>query len=197
MNPHLLCGAIALAAIALPTHAGIEETLLDFEDLVAGDLYDAGDFFTTGGVMVSYTGGGSDAVFVTDENNTGGTGNALEFLEDSSVRFDFDEPAFMISLQFAYGSGSMLLELNGIEYLVDHPDDLDAQIGFPGHVSVSQGSFGVSVGEISFTGPYDSFQIGGEELRIDNVRFLTVPGPAGLAMFAGLAVRRRRRSRSA
>lgn len=182
---------------------------LDFEDLTLGDVYDPNpatldpDSFMTGGIPVTvndfvFSGGGTTSLGFTEVENgglAGGSGNELE-VNNVNLDFNFGGPVQTVGITFGEFGGNINFEVNGDFHNVANFQALPGTIGGATY-SVSPTSVAGSV--MTVQGAINSLSIGGQELWIDNVRYV-VPEPAatgliGLVLTAMFFKRRRVSSR--
>ena len=165
---------------------------LDFEDLALGAMYDppAGpdpDSFVTNGVTVNvldfvFSSGTSFGGGFTEVENSGlagGSGNELE-VNNVNLGFDFGGPVQTVGIVFGEYGGNINFEVNGDFHNVQNFQDLPAIIGGATY-NVTPGSGAGST--MTIQGLINSISIGGQELWIDDVRYV-VPEPAGLGWLA-------------
>jgi hypothetical protein len=159
-------------------------TCLSFSDLTVGDEFNVGDSIVTDSVGVSvepflYLDGSSTATGdarVDDRGYAGGSGLDVN-AGNVNLSFEFAFPGQRMYLAFGELGGNVNLRVNGDTANVGDMVDLDG---------TSLGGLGVSVlasqtgnnwfGTLSVDGAIRDFAIGGQELWIDDVCFLTGDG---------------------
>ncbi len=184
--------------------AGPGDTL-EFEDLVPGTIYNNGSSFQTAGInfgqlvdidVVDFTfssgmttNAGSTVVV---NPNLAGAGNGMS-MGNVNLDFDFGGPQSVISFQYAEFGGNVNLTVNGT--LLNFDDYIDMNGMVPGGVivSVSEDFPGANTGSVTLTGNIGQFSTGGQELEIDDVRFIPAPGALALLGLGGVTLVRRRR----
>ena len=103
------------------TNTSQASSVVDFDDLISGTVYNVGDPFTSSGVSMTvadfqwsdttwYTGGN---VPIGNGLLTGGYGNELEWINNANVDFNFGGPVNDIAFQFMDGGGNLNIEING------------------------------------------------------------------------------------
>ena len=101
--------------------------------------------------------------------NNCGTNNEL-FLNNISVRVDFGAPARLISLRYGEWGGFLQLEVNGdCQIFQDYRHVHGARVGGATISVVDYGTPGNGCGRLTVTGQIDTFRVGGQELRVDDV----------------------------
>lgn len=189
-----VCAAF-LCAVGVASAATV-----DFDDMTLGSVYNSGDSFTTGGVLVTVgdfflTGGGttSGAATVTDAMVADGGGNEMS-INNVNLSFDFGAPTINgLSLQFGEQGGDLNLNINGdLQKFADFTDVDNSVIG---GVNVYVIGPNQGKGGLFAIGLINSFAVGGQELSVDNLVANCVPEPAtiGLLLLGGIAVGRRKR----
>jgi len=182
-------------ALVLVLTTCITAQTLDFEDLTLGDTYDPNpatldpDSFITGGIPVTvndfvFSGGGTTSTGFTEVENggqAGGSGNELE-VNNVNLDFNFGGPVQSVGITFGEFGGNINFEVNGDFHNVENFQALPGTIGGATY-TVSPTS--VSGSMMTVQGAINSLSIGGQELWIDDVRYV-VPEPAtsGLLVLA-------------
>ena len=115
-------------------------------------------------------------------------------LNNINVRFDVTHAGFdvdLLSLEFVEFSGVANLIVNGENrFIVDSLIQIPESVADGVSLSVET-ELGTALSVLTLTGRIDTFEIGGQEMSIDNVSF--VPEPASLLLLlAGAALVRRR-----
>ena len=187
---------IFLLILSTSTTNTIQASVVDFDDLISGTIYNVGDSFISSGVLMTvvdfqWSGG----TWVSDGNVpigngllAGGYGNELEWINNANVDFDFGGIVNDIAFQFMDGGGNLNIEINGDFRNINEFSDIDG-LSVGGTSVVLAGT--PSYGTLYINGTINSFSVGGQELNIDNVWY--VPEPATLLMLSlgGLILRRR------
>lgn len=119
-------------------------------------------------------------------------------LNNINVRFDVTHTGFgvdALSLEFVEFSGVANLIVNGeTRFIVDSLLQIPESVADGVSLRVET-ELGTPLSVLTLTGSIDTFEIGGQEMSIDNVSF--VPEPASLfLLLAGAALVRRRRHHS-
>jgi hypothetical protein len=197
--------ALLLVAILLVQNA--EAVVVDFEDLSLGGTYNVGDTFTTSGVVVTaeqfqwsggtWHAGGSAAV---ENGGAAGAGGYEVHTNNINLSFDFGLPCDGLSLQYGEYGGNINLAINGNLANVENFANLPATLGGTSIFVLDTGIPGQSTGAmfvIGVVGNINSFEIGGQELWIDNIVASVVPEPATVMLLGAgaLAVLTRRRGK--
>ncbi len=190
--------ALLLVAILLAQNA--KAVVVDFEDMTPA-TYNVGNSFTTSGVVVTaeqfqwsggtwYAGGYAQ---IQSSTNAGGAGYEV-FANNINLSFDFG-PCDGVSLMFADLGGNINLQINGSLANVEDFSLLPATLGGTS-IFTTPGNTG-ALFVIGVVGTINSFEIGGQELAIDNVVASIVPEPATIALLGAgaLSVLTRKRSK--
>lgn len=180
---HLLSALIVLCFCATAPAV----VILDFEDLVLGDRYTP-KFgahpwqFQTGPATVEareffWLPTGSTKLGIIEVQNGGlAGGSGLELmLNNVNADFDFGKSyATDLWLEFGEYGGNINIDINGDFHNFNNFTDIDGMLIGGAKVSVVNG-FGNDKGRLHLAGTVPgaihSFQIGGQELWIDNLRF--------------------------
>ena len=190
--------------IAIVFAQNASATVVDFEDLSLGAIYNVGDSFTTSGVVIT----GQEFFRLPSGSTTGGyadvgyygrTGGAGYELHTSNINLSFDFGIILTGLALQYGEfgGNINLEINGSLANVENFANLPANLGGTSVFTLDTGTPGQSNGAMFVTGTINSFKIGGQELWLDNVVASPIPEPATLALLGIgvlMALTRKRRS---
>jgi len=195
-------GVVVLVAIVVLFANSASALVLDFSDLTAGATYNVGDSFVSSGAVITgqefyWLGGGSTtggSATVETGGLAGGAGNELG-LNNINLSFDFGAPLDGLALEYGYGGGNINLEINGdfvnVSDMLSIPHNLGGTEIFTFDNNGSDGHMFVIGGQIN------SFALGGQELRIDNIVASVIPEPA-TAVLLGLGsltmLKRRKRS---
>ena len=188
---------LLLVAILLAQNANA--TVIDFEDTTLGATYNVGGSFTTSGVVVTageffWLPSGSTTTgqaVIQSGGSAGGTGYEV-WTNNINLSFDFGLPCEGLSLQYNDDGGNINLRINGILANVEDFALLPATLGGTS-VFTTPGNLGA----MFVIGTINSFEIGGQELAIDNVVASLVPEPATLMLLGAGALwvsTRKRRS---
>ncbi len=196
---------LALLLVAILVVQNAEAVVVNFDDLTLGTTYNVGDTFTTSGVVVTageffwLPSGSTTGGFAAVQNSTyaGGAGYEIH-TNNINLSFDFGLPCDGVSLMFADLGGNINLRINGSLANVEDFGLLPATLGGTS-VFTTPGDTG-ALFVIGIVGNINSFEIGGQELYIDNIVASVVPEPAtvmllGSGAFAVLTRRRRGKSR--
>ena len=171
-------------------------SVVDFDDLTSGTIYNVGDSFISSGVLMTvadfqWSGGTwvSDGyVPIGDDLLAGGYGNELEWINNANVDFDFGGIVIDIAFQFMDGGGNLNIEINGDFRNINEFSDIDGLS--VGGTSVVLGGT-PSYGTLYINGIIDSFSVGGQELNIDNVWYVPEPSALLLLSLGGFILRKR------
>jgi len=195
-------GFLALLIVATLLAQNASATVIDFEDLTLGTIYNVGDSFTTSGVVITgeeffwLPSGSTTGGFAEVENGglAGGAGNELH-TNNINLNFDFGIILTGLALQYGEFGGNINLEINGNLANVGNFANIPANLGGTSVFTFDTGTPGQSSGAMFVTGTINSFKIGGQELWIDNVVASPIPEPATLALLGigALATLTRRR----
>lgn len=139
---------------------------LDFEDLVLGAQYVAGDSFSSSGIDVSVDTNSNGIVRVQNQSSIG-AGNEIS-LNNTTLDFHFAKALSSLSFEFDETGGMLQLMANG--QIATFKDFQDIHGKTVGGVSVSV-TRQVSRGTVTLTGDINAFSLFGQELVIDNVAF--------------------------
>ena len=113
MARKLLTIIFLLILFISPTNT-IQASVVDFDNLISGTIYNVGDSFISSGVLMTvadfqWSGG----TWVSDGNvpignglYAGGYGNELEWINNANVEFDFSGNVNDIAFQFMDGGGN-------------------------------------------------------------------------------------------
>jgi len=192
---HRLVSTVALAA----TSGLALADLASFNDLVLDTEYMVGDTFTSDGIgfeILDFRPGVmfSNLARVHDDLMAGGDGLDLEL---NNVRLELMVPFSSIpsvTIFFGQFGGENNLFVNGDMLTSGTIFDLDGMMIGGATIEVADLGGGPTQGRLTVTGDIESFGISGQELWVDNLRFV-VPTPSSLALLtgAGLICARRRR----
>lgn len=181
------CGSVACA------------DLVSFNDLADGDTFAVGSSLVSDGVTMNVESFlGDNFVRIDDQGLAGGDGLDAE-INNARLSIDFasqfgGSTASVVLFFGEYGGGNGLT-VNGTEQTTGDLLTLDGLI--IGGATVEVLDFGAvpggQLGRIQITGAISSFGIAGQELWVDNIRFATVPAPAGALALGGLGLIARRR----
>ena len=179
---------LLLVAILLAQNAGA--TVIDFEDTTHGATYNVGGSFTTSGVVITageffYLPTGSSTsgyAEIQSGSRAGGTGYEV-WTNNINLSFDFGLPCKGLSLQYNDDGGNINLRINGSLANVEDFALLPATLGGTS-VFTTPGN----IGAMFVIGTINSFEIGGQELAIDNVVASLVPEPATLILLGSGAL---------
>ena len=193
---------IFMAAALLVKNA--DAVLIDFEDRTIGESFNVGDTFISSGVSVTgeqfqwsdttWYGGG--LATIGTGSSAGGAGSEIN-TNNINLDFDFGVALTGLSLQYGEYGGNINLEINGDFQNVGNFADLPASVGAASIYVYDAGTAGQGEGALIIIGTIDSFEIGGQQLWLDNViasSASSLPEPATLALLAlgSLAVLRRK-----
>lgn len=193
----LVAVAFIVGMVACPPSNGDEEVLppfslfslcIDFEDLPLAAEYHVGNTFTVSGVDIDGTtvdvnvvvkafqaenltwcgtpGYDCGCATVEEGLEAGGAGQEMG-VGNVNLGLSYNGPWEVLYLQFGEYGGNINIDVNGVFENVDDFDDLPPLIGGVS-VSVVNGS-GQYKGSLTLSGTINSFEIGGQELWIDNV----------------------------
>jgi hypothetical protein len=179
---------LLLVAILLAQNAGA--TVIDFEDTTPGAIYNVGGSFTTSGVVITageffYLPSGSTTsgyAEIQSGSRAGGTGYEV-WTSNINLSFDFGLPCEGLSLQYGDYVGNINLQINGSLANVEDFALLPATLGGTS-IFTTPGNLGA----MFVIGTINSFEIGGQELAIDNVVASLVPEPATLMLLGSGAL---------
>lgn len=174
---------LLMCSIVISVTGVASATMIDFEDLTLGSIYNVGDSFTTKDVTITgetffwgggdpYNGGFTE---VEDGKLADGSGNELE-VNNINLNFDFGTTLDGLALQFGEYGGNLNIEING---------DF---VNFNSFAAIDDTGIGDTLifvaepteddtGALFVVGTINSFVIGGQELWIDNI-VTSVPEPA-------------------
>lgn len=156
---------------------------LTFGDLTLGTQYDAGDVFTSEGVLLTVVGysqpigpcgnpldlGGF--VQVVNDNGACGLGKELLF-NNANVDFDFGDTVRELVIPYGEFGGTVSLSVNGDCVTAEDMVDLDGTALGGVAVSVfSEGQPGLSCGIVRLGGAVNQLAIGGQELYVDGLSY--------------------------
>ncbi len=161
---------------------------IDFEDLTLGDMFPAVSSFATGGVPVTIRelfNPTSPPTFGEAIVEAGGlacsVGNEL-WTRNCRASFEFmagPGPVTNLSIQFGEYGGHVNVSVNGDLRIVANLRDLHGSNVGGTTISVPSGGFGGDCGEMFINGVVNEFEIGGQELWIDCLRFDADPNGGG------------------
>ena len=161
---------------------------IDFEDLTLGDVFPAISSFTTGGVPVTVldlVNPSGPPIFGEAIVEAGGlacsAGHEL-WTRNCRASFEFmagPGPVQDLSIQFGEYGGFVNVAVNGDLRIVPNLRALHGASVGGTTISVPTGGFGGDCGEMFITGTVTEFQIGGQELWIDCLRFEVDPNGGG------------------
>ena len=147
---------------------------IDFEDPPANAVYRVGERFRDSGVTIEVerfrrldgtpAGGGTGRI-----DSLGEAGGSGQELRAAGVVFAFALPPLTrLSLRFAEVGGNVNLRINGELRNFANFADVDGAMIAGVHVTVVGGS-GNDQGMLSLSGPLERFEIGGQELWLDDI----------------------------
>lgn len=164
---------------------------VDFEDLTLGTTYEVPDLINTGGIVLEgvpfqwssgiYTSEGFARV--SNSGMAGGSGNELE-VNNISLLYVPVNPIPGLTLDFGEYGGNLNIDINNDFRNFDNFAEIDGLVIGGVTVSVTNG-LGNDTGILSLSGTINSFTIGGQELGIDNLSTVPVPG-AALLLLSGI-----------
>ncbi|MHC4572270.1 MAG: PEP-CTERM sorting domain-containing protein [Planctomycetota bacterium] len=167
-------------------------TVCDFEDMTLSATYNVGDSFITSGVVVTagefflLPSGSTTTGDARVENGGRAGGSGYEILTSNiNLSFDFGLPCDGLSLQYGEYGGNINLRINGSLANVEDFANLPATLGGASIFVLDTGTPGQSTGAmfvIGVVGNINSFEIGGQELWIDNVVASVIPEPATIML---------------
>jgi uncharacterized repeat protein (TIGR02543 family) len=167
-------GPVKLAVPTQKVEAGSHLPCVDFDGLTYDTYYYVTDTFTCSGATMTvkqfeYTGGPwtSDGhAWVDNVQNAGGSGLDIN-CNNANINFDFGSPLDGLSLLYGEYGGNLNIDINGIFQNFEDMADIDGLT--IGGVDVTVADFGGSKGKLTLAGTINSFDIGGQELWIDDV----------------------------
>ena len=148
---------------------------IDFEDLVVGTTYTVGVSFTTSGYTVTgnpfQLGTGtwysSGYAKVDNAGKAGGSGKEMN-LNNINLNFNFGGSVKSISLRFGEYGGNLNIRINGDFKNFNNFVDINGTTIGGVNISVTNGH-GNDKGELKLTGTINTFEIGGQELWLDDI----------------------------
>ena len=196
--------AMAVVLASGTALAGPGDTL-EFEDLVPGTVYNNGSSFQTAGInfgqlvnidVLDFTHSGGTTTNTGSATvvnpNQAGAGNGIS-MGNVNLDFDFGGPQTTVSFQYAEFGGNVNLTVNGTLLNFEDYISMDGMNAGGAMVSVSEDMPGSNSGSVTVVGNITQFSTGGQELNIDDVRFVPAPGAVALLGLGGVTLLRRRR----
>ena len=167
-------GPVKLAVPTQKVEAGSHLPCVDFEDLIVDTVYVVTDTFTDSGATITvkqfqYTGGtwtSDGTAMVDDELQAGGSGLDIN-CNNVNLNFDFGSPLNGLSLLYGEYGGNLNIDINGVFQNFDDFANIDGST--IGGVTVAVTDFGGNKGKLTLSGVINSFDIGGQELWVDDV----------------------------
>jgi hypothetical protein len=168
-------GPVKLAVPTQKVEAGSHLPCVDFEDLIVDTVYVVTDTFTDSGATMTvkefqYDDGttwtSDGTAMVDDELQAGGSGLDIN-CNNVNLNFDFGSPLNGLSLLYGEYGGNLNIDINGVFQNFDDFANIDGST--IGGVNVDVTDFGGNKGKLTLTGVINSFDIGGQELWVDNV----------------------------
>jgi len=167
-------GPVKLAVPTQKVEAGSHPPCVDFEDLTPDTVYIVTDTFTDSGATITVkqfqwsdgTWTSDGTAMVDDEQQAGGTGLDIN-CNNVNLNFDFGGPLGGLSLLYGEYGGNLNIDINGVFQNFEDFADIDGST--IGGVNVVVTSLGGNLGKLELTGVINSFDIGGQELWVDDV----------------------------
>lgn len=167
-------GPVKLAVPTQKVEAGSHPDCVDFEDLSPGTIYAVTDTFTDSGATMevkqfqwgdlTWTSDGTATV--TNVQDAGGSGLDIN-CNNVNINFDFGSPLNGLSLLYGEYGGNLNIDINGTFQNFEDMADIDGLT--IGGVDVLVTDLGGGLGKLELDGVINSFDIGGQELWVDNV----------------------------
>ena len=166
-------GPVKLAVPTQKVEAGSHLPCVDFECLTYDTYYYVTDTFTCSGATMTvkqfeYTGGPwtSDGhAWVDNVQKAGGSGLDIN-CNNVNINFDFGSPLNGLSLLYGEYGGNLNIDINGDFRNFEDFNSIPSPIG---GVNVAVTDLGDGLGKLTLTGVINSFDIGGQELWLDDV----------------------------
>ena len=167
-------GPVKLAVPTQKVEAGSHPPCVDFEDLTSGTVYSVTDTFTDSGATMTvkdfqWSGGtwtSDGTATVCNVQDAGGSGLDVN-CNNVNINFDFGSPLDGLSLLYGEYGGNLNIDINGDFQNFENFADIDGLT--IGGINVAVTDLGAGKGELTLSGVINSFDIGGQELWVDDV----------------------------
>ena len=165
------CNNFIYTSNCAPTTEGPWEHCVDFEYPPLDTTYHVPETFVDSGVTISlepFQGATDGYAYISNGGQAGGSGQEV-WTNNVNLRFHFPVPPNGLSLKFGAYGGILNIRINGEFKTFGHFTDLHGStIGGVG-VSVETGFGTAAQGILILEGEITGFEIGGQELAIDDV----------------------------
>jgi uncharacterized repeat protein (TIGR02543 family) len=167
-------GPVELAVPTQKVEAGGGLPCVDFEDLTVDTVYVVTDTFSDSGATMTVKefqwGGGTwtsdGTAMVDDELKAGGSGLDIN-CNNVNINFDFGGSLNGLSLLYGEYGGNLNIDINGTFQNFNDFADIDGLT--IGGVDVAVTDLGGGLGKLELDGVINSFDLGGQELWVDDV----------------------------
>jgi hypothetical protein len=167
-------GPVKLAVPTQKVEAGSGLPCVDFEDLTVDTVYVVTDIFSDSGATMTvkefqWSGGtwtSDGTAMVDDELKAGGSGLDIN-CNNVNINFDFGSPLNGLSLLYGEYGGNLNIDINGTFQNFNDFADIDGLT--IGGVDVAVTDLGGGLGKLELDGVINSFDLGGQELWVDDV----------------------------
>jgi hypothetical protein len=167
-------GPVKLAVPTQKVEAGGGLPCVDFEDLTVDTVFVVTDTFSDSGATMTvkefqWSGGtwtSDGTAMVDDELQAGGSGLDIN-CNNVNIKFDFGSSLNGLSLLYGEYGGNLNIDINGTFQNFEDFADIDGST--IGGVDVAVTDLGGGLGKLELDGVINSFDIGGQELWIDDV----------------------------
>jgi uncharacterized repeat protein (TIGR02543 family) len=167
-------GPVKLAVPTQEVEGGSHPSCVDFEDLTVDTIYVVTDTFNDSGATITvkefqWSGGtwtSDGTARVDDEQQAGGSGLDIN-CNNVNLNLDFGSPLGGLSLLYGEYGGNLNIDINGSFQNFEDFSDIDGST--IGGVDVAVTDFGGGKGKLTLDGVINSFDIGGQELWVDDV----------------------------
>jgi hypothetical protein len=166
-------GPVKLAVPTQKVEAGSDLPCVDFECLTYDTYYYVTDTFTCSGVTMTVkefqwsdlTWTSDGHAWVDNVQKAGGSGLDIN-CNNVNINFDFGSPLDGLSLLYGEYGGNLNIDINGDFRNFEDFASIPSPIG---GVNVAVTDLGGGLGKLTLTGVINSFDIGGQELWVDDV----------------------------
>jgi len=167
-------GPVKLAVPTQKVEAGSGLPCVDFEDLTVDTVYVVTDTFSDSGATMTvkefqWSGGtwtSDGTATVDDEQQAGRTGLDIN-CNNVNINFDFGSSLNGLSLLYGEYGGNLNIDINGTFQNFENFADIDGLT--IGGVDVALTDLGGGLGKLELDGVINSFDLGGQELWVDDI----------------------------